>query len=259
MAPNERHFCRVGAIAAALGIVIYVVSALLHPWTPPHETETAFADYASEGGWALYHLGEFLGILFMSGAVLALAYRLRRGVPGVWAFLGAAAMLLCAGVYAVFAAVDGVALGVMVRRWAEAGPDERGLLYETAFAVRQVEGGLFSLQWLLFGIAAGLLAVAFFTTARGVLRGGWSGTMAWLSVVASFGALSFAITQAQTGYSDLSMTMQLGLYLGFAWIAAVGLYLFLVPEQPESDPTANGDRAHQDPEMRGRADAPGRR
>jgi hypothetical protein len=245
MASAERHFSKVGAAAAVLGLLAYVVSAVLHPWTPPHETEAAFADYAVETGWALYHLGELLGILLMSAAVFALAWRLRRGIAGVWAALGAAAMLLSASVYAIFTAVDGVALGVMVRRWAEAGPEQQELLYETAFAVRQVEGGLFSIQWLLFGIAAGLFAVAFFASTKSPFRVGWMNVMGWLSMLASIGALSFAITQAQTGYSDLSMALQTGLYLGMIWIVAVSLFLYRNLEHAKDRVEDRAPESHQ--------------
>ena len=234
IAPSERYFSKVGALTAISGLLVYGASAFLHPWTPPHETQAAFADYAVESGWALYHLGELLGILLMCAAVLALAWRLRRGVAGVWATLGGAAMVVCAGVYAVFVAVDGVALGIMVDRWAAAGPDQQELLYETAFAVRQIEGGLFSLQWFMFGIAAGLLAGAFFASAESPVRLGWFSGMGWLSVVASIGALSFGIVQAQTGYTDLSMAFQPGLFLGVIWIVAVGVFLYQNPVHIES-------------------------
>jgi hypothetical protein len=214
--------------------VIYGVSnPVLRPQTPPHETEAALADYAVEPFWPLYHLGELLGILLMSAAIIALAWRLRRGVAGVWATLGGAAMVVCASVYAVFTAVDGVALGIMVDRWAEAGPEQQELLYEAAFAVRQIEAGLFSIQWLMFGIAAGLFAGAFFASAKMPFRLGWLSVMGWLSVVASLGALSFGIVQAQTGYSDVSMAFQAGLYLGVVWIVAVGLFLYRRPEHAD--------------------------
>ena len=48
-------------------------------------------------------------------------------------------MAVCASVHAIFAAVDGVALGIMVNRWAAAEPDQQELFFETAFAVRQIE------------------------------------------------------------------------------------------------------------------------
>ncbi len=51
-----------------------------------------------------------------------------------------------------------------------------------------------------------------------------------MSVVASIGALSFGIIQAQTGYSDVSMAFQTDLYLGVVWIVAVGLFLYRHPE-----------------------------
>jgi hypothetical protein len=230
MAPSERYFSKVGAVAAISGLVIYGASAVLHPWTPPHETEAAFADYAVEPIWPLFHLGELLGILLMCAAIIALAWRLRRGVAGVWATLGGAAMVVCASVYAVFIAVDGVALGIMVDRWAEAGPEQQELLYETAFAVRQIEGGLFSIQWLMFGIAAGLFAGAFFASAETPVRLRWMSGMGWLSAVASIGALSFGIVQAQTGYSEVSMAFQTGLYLGVVWVVAVGVFLYRHPK-----------------------------
>lgn len=225
MTPSERYFSKVGAIAAFLGLVVYGVSAYLHPWTPPHHTHDAFSDYAVESYWAIYHLGELLGILLMSAAIIALAFRLRRDVAGVWATLGGAAMVVCAGVYAIFVAVDGVALGILVDRWAAAGPEQQEVLYETAFAVRQIEGGLFSIQWFMFGIAAGLFAGAFFASTESPIRLNWFSGMGWLSVVASLGALSFGVVQAH-GYTDLSMAFQAGLLPGVIWVVAVGVFLY---------------------------------
>lgn len=249
MSPSERYFSKVGAIAAFLGLVVYGVSAYLHPWTPPHHTHDAFSDYAVESYWAIYHLGELLGILLMSAAIIALAFRLRRDVAGVWATLGGTAMLVCAGVYAIFAAVDGVALGILVDRWAAAGPEQQELLYESAFAVRQIEGGLFSVQWFMFGIAAGLFAGAFFASTESPIRLNWFSGMGWLSVVASLGALSFGIVQAH-GYTDLSMAFQTGLLPGVIWVVAVGVFLYRHPIHIDArDETAyqEGDKRRHDP------------
>lgn len=158
--PSDRHFSRAGTVTAIGGLIVYATAAVLHPGTPPHETHAAFADYARAPLWGFIHLGELLGILLMCVTALALAWRLRRGAAGVWAMLAAAAMIAFAGVYAIFTAVDGVALGVMVRRLAEAGSEQQQLLYETTFAVRQVEAGLFGIQWFMFGVGAGLFALA---------------------------------------------------------------------------------------------------
>lgn len=239
MHPSDRQFSRVGAVAAFAGIVIYAVSSTLHPWVPPHHTTAAFTAYAAERHWALIHLGELLGILLMTAAAIALAWRLRSGRAGPWAMLGAAAMLLCAGVYAIFTAVDGVALGIMVRRWTEAAPESRELVFEAAFAVRQIEGGLFSVQWLMFGASATLFAVAFFRSDEPAMPQVWRRTMGALSAVAGIGALSFAIVQARTGYSDLSMAFQTGLYPGLLWVAGIGALLLRHPAGsiPSTDET----------------------
>ena len=234
--PSESHFSRVGAVAAFAGLVVYVTSAVLHPGIPPHETKEAFTHYAAQPAWALIHLGELLGILLMSVAALALTWRLRRGAAGVWAILAAAAMLLCASVYAIFAAVDGVAIGVMSRRWVEAAGERQELLFETAFAVRQIEAGLFSLQWFMFGMAAGVFAVAFVLSADGVVARGWRRVMAGLSALASIGTLAFAIVQAEAGFTERSMAFQIGLYAGVLWVIAVGVFLYRHPAQVHAGP-----------------------
>lgn len=244
--PSERSFSRVGVAATVSGLVIYFMSALLHPGTPPHETEAAFADYASEPNWAFIHLGEFFGFLLFTAAALALAWRLRRGIAGTWATLAGLAMVISASVYAVFTAVDGVALGIMVERWAGADVGQQQLLYETAFAVRQIEAGLFALQWLMFGVAAGLFACAFFSAAKTPFRSGWLSVLGWLSVIACIGTVSFAVVQADTGFSETSMAFQTGLYPPVVWLVAVAVFLY---RHPEADHIADGparqdDRAH---------------
>ena len=223
--PSETSFSRIGAAAAAIGLLVYFTSTVLHPGIPPHETATAFEHYAREPYWGVIHLVELLGILLMSTAALALSWRLRRGAAGVWALLGGAAMVVFAAVYAVFAAVDGVALGVLVRRWASAG-GEQSLLFEGAYAVRQVEAGLFALQWLMFGVAAAMYAPAFL---KAHLEGRWSQGMATLSALASVGTLSFGVAQAQLGFTETSMAFQSGLYIGVLWVVAVGVFLYRSP------------------------------
>jgi hypothetical protein len=221
----DRSFSRVGAVGAFLGLVVYFASVVLHPGTPPHETRAAFEHYASEPYWGVIHLGEFVGILLMSTAGLALSWRLRTGAAGVWAALGGAAMIVFAAVYAVFAAVDGVGLGILVRRLAAAGTDNN-VLFEAAYAVRQVEAGLFALQWFMFGVAAAMYSAAFFRTRS---AGRWFYGMAVLSAVSSIGTLAFAVVQAQTGFTETSMAFQTGLYLGVLWIVAVGIFLVRSP------------------------------
>ena len=220
--PSDRHFSRVGAAAALLGLIVYATAAMLHPGTPPHETRAAFAHYAQEPLWGVIHLLELLGILLMCVTCGAVAWRLRQGAAGVWAALAAGATGVFASIYAIFTAVDGVALGVLVRRLAEADPGRQELLYESAFAVRQVEAGLFGLQWFVFGIAMAAFATAFL---RSDLDRTWALGLGMLSVLASLGTLAFGVVQVQTGFTELSMAFQPGLYLGVLWVVAAGVFL----------------------------------
>jgi hypothetical protein len=227
---SDRSFSRIGATAAFLGVLIYFTAAVLHPGTPPHETRAAFHHYAQEPWWGVIHLAELLGVLLMSSAALALSWKLRTGRSCAWAVLGGAAMVVLMAVYTVFAAVDGVALGVLVRRLAAAGSDDR-VLFEAAFAVRQVEAGLFALQWFMFAVATALYVPAFL---KACAFGNWNVAMAALSALASLGALMFAVVQAQTGFTEASMMFQAGLYVGVVWMLAVGIYLL---RSPVAEPT----------------------
>ena len=248
LALSEKHFSRVGSIAAISGLVIYQVFSMLHPRTPPYETEAAFADYAAEPYWVVIHLGEMLGILLIGAAALALSWRLRRGRAGAWATLGAAGAVAAVIIYGVYVAVDGVALRIMVDRWAAAGPDTRELLFETAFAVRQIEAGLVGVIWLLFGVAGLLYGGAFFAGAGTPFGPGWPSGMGWLGVAAGGGAAATGVVQAHTGFSALSMTVAgIGVPLFALWVLAVGVFLF---REPEHDDELDHDRRGRRPPKR---------
>jgi hypothetical protein len=220
-----------GGIAAISGLIIYQIFLILHPHTPPYETEAAFADYAAEPYWVIIHLGEMLGILLIGAAALALSWRLCGGRAGVWATLGGAGVLVAVTAYGVYIAVDGVALKIMVDRWAAAGPDTQELLFETAFAVRQIEAGLVAVVWLMFGITGLLYGGAFFASAATSFRLGWLSGLGWLSVAAGIGAVGTGLVQAHTGFSDISMTVAgIGTPLFALWVLAVGVFLFRCPE-----------------------------
>ena len=51
-----------------------------------------------------------------------------------------------------------------------------------------------------------------------------------LSVIASVGTLAFGIVQAETGFSEISMAFQTGLYPPVVWLVAVAAFLYRHPE-----------------------------
>jgi len=57
-------------------------------------------------------------------------------------------------------AVDGVALKVMVDKWAASASTEKPIFLQSAFAVRQIEIGLASMTSIFFGVTVSLYGVA---------------------------------------------------------------------------------------------------
>jgi hypothetical protein len=151
----QEHLARIGAVAAVVGAVMLLVGTLLHPIeADPNEAVEAFTEYAADRIWILSHLTQFVGVVALGAALVALAGIMDTGRAAAWARIGAfgAASAVAAG--AALQAVDGVALKVVADRWAAASGESRALAFEAAFAVRQVEIGLASLFSVLFGLTA---------------------------------------------------------------------------------------------------------
>lgn len=172
---TDRSLAHVGAAAALLGAVLLFVSTLLHPLrSDPNDPLAAFAEYAADSLWVASHLGQFLGFATLGIALLA-----------------------------ALQAVDGVALKIMVDRWAAASGEARTLAYEAAFAVRQIEVGLASLVSLLWGFTLTVFGLAILFSTRYPAWLGGVGLLGGLGTVAAGGALAF------TGFSAFAMTLSL--------------------------------------------------
>lgn len=168
MLPSDSSLYRVGAIAAILGVVILLVrqtTTLMHPMGDPGNTPEAavatFASYAVYEYWVVAHLLEFLGFVFIFGALVVLSWQMRAGRARGWAMLGAIGATVSLSLAAAMQAVDGIALKVMVDRWAEAPPESQELLFEGAYAVRQIEGAFMAMLFVILGLTVLLFAVGF--------------------------------------------------------------------------------------------------
>lgn len=104
---------------------------------------------------------------------------------------------------AALQAVDGVALKLVVDRWAQASGEARALAFEAAFPVRQVEIGFASLLSLIFGLTVSVFGIALLLSPR---FASWSG---WLGLVSGGGTVAAGIAQAYTGFSSLAMSMSM--------------------------------------------------
>ena len=229
-----QSLARLGAVAALVGAVLLFVSTLLHPHTSdPNDPPAAFAEYATDSRWIWSHLGQFVGFAVLGMALVALAATLEPGRAAAWARIGLAGTAASIAVAAALQAVDGVALKVMVDRWAAATGDARGLAYEAAFAVRQIEIGLATLLSLLFGFTLTVFALAFLRSTRYPTWLGGIGLLGGLGTVAAGAA------QASTGFSALAMTLSmLTSSVLLIWTILAGILMWRLAPQLAGDSDA---------------------
>jgi hypothetical protein len=219
---QDASLARLGGVAAVVGALVLLVSTLLHPLeTDPNDAEAAFAEYAAARLWVAGHLGQFLGVCGIGAALVALTHTMPEGRSRAWAQVGLAGATASVATSAALQAVDGVALKLMVDRWAAAAPAERQLVFEAAFAVRQVEIGLASLISLLFGLTAIVYGLAIVQSAR------YPTWLGWIAVLGGLGSFVAGIAQAYTGFSGLAMASSMAASsLLLVWIVLVGVFLW---------------------------------
>lgn len=221
---TQQRLARIGAAAAVSGALTLFVATLLHPMSAdPNNAPAAFAEYAADHIWVATHLGQFLGVAILGVALVALAAVMESGAPAAWARIGVAGTAASVAVAAGLQAVDGVALKMMVDRWARASDEARTRAFEGAFAVRQVEVGMASLLSVTFGLTVSVFAVAMLHSRRFPRWLGWVGLLGGLATLVA------GVAQAYTGFSDLSMTLSMpsGSLL-LLWALVVGVYLWRI-------------------------------
>ena len=229
---TNQPLARLGSIAALVGAILLFVTTLLHPLdSDPNDAPAAFAEYAADPLWVWSHLGQFLGVALLGIALVALATTLEPGRAAAWGRVGRAGAVAIIAVAAALQAVDGVALKVMVDRWAAATGEARLFAFEAAFAVRQIEIGLASLLSLLSGFTLIVFGISIALSPRYPLWMGGLGLLGGLGLVATGAA------QASTGFSDLAMTLSMLASVVFLiWVILVGIHLWRLA------PRLTGDR-----------------
>ena len=211
---------RIGPIAAISGAILLFVGTYLHPMdADPNVPLAAFTEYAADHHWVASHLMQLFGVLLMGAALTLLSRRLADGPAAEWASLGMAGAIASMAVAAALQAVDGVALKVMVDRWAAAQEPAKGALFHAAFGVRQIETGLASMASLLLGLTASIYGMALLIDRR---------FPRWIGVFAIAGGVPTAIAGiviAYTGFSALEMEINMpSSSLLLLWMIALGIY-----------------------------------
>jgi hypothetical protein len=175
---------RIGAAMLPLGVMVLVVTEMLHPGREdPMDFPAVFREYAHSDIWTAVHLGEYFGFLLLLGGLVALYYSVsaRRGLGAELAPFGLAAAVTAAASFTVLQAVDGIALKRAVDAWVSAPAAQKTAAFAAAEAVRWIEMSMNSLSYFLAGLSLFLYGVAI---ALGTVYPRWAGLIAVGSGVA---------------------------------------------------------------------------
>ena len=219
---TDPPLARIGAVAALVGAVLFFLAGLLHPSTSaPSDLPAAFAEYAGSSYWVAIHLGQFVGGALMGIALVALGATLESGRPAAWARIGLASVVASIAVNAANQAVHGVSNHVMVQRLAAAIGETPALIFEAAFAVRQIEVGLTSYFSLLFGATLVIFGLAMLLSAR------YPNWLAVIGLLGGLGAVVIGLEQSSNGFSDLALNlfMIVGV-VDLIWVSLTGVFMW---------------------------------
>jgi len=213
---------RIGAITAITGAFLLFLGTFLHPSNAdPNDPLAAFTEYAADRFWIASHLLQLMGVLLLVFALVLLSSILSDGRGAGWARLGVAAAGASLAVAAALQAVDGVALKVMVDRWATAAATDKQMLFTAAFAVRQIEVGLASMLSLLMGVTVTLYGAALLSDTNVPKYLGWP------AIVGGIPTAAAGVAMAYTGFSDAAMMMNMpASALLLIWIIAIGVWMW---------------------------------
>lgn len=198
------------AVAGALmvaGLLLNVVSTLVHPAGDEDDHEAIFAEYADSDAWVAVHLGQFVGVLLALGGLLALSLAMRAaGSTPLLANFAAAATVATAATWAVLQGLDGVGLKQAVDAWDSASGDDEALRFANAETIRWLEWGFQSYFRLLLGVTFVLFGAAIL---RSGVVAGWLG---WAAIVTGLFAAAIGV---DVGYNGLASGFQDALSLAF--------------------------------------------
>jgi hypothetical protein len=174
-------------------------------------------EYAANPYWKAVHLGQFLGLLLIVGALMLVLNDLRRASP--LATLGSVAEVVAASSYVANQAVDGVAIQFVARVFVEAPAQERAMALSIAEAVRHIEQGLSGMVAINLGIALALLGGAIISSRA---LPSWLG---WTAALAGAAPLVIGISLYFLGFSQHVLAFWAGVSL-LIWMLAASVVLW---------------------------------
>jgi len=211
---NVRRFASVLMIA---GPVIAIVAGRFHGGVDPQNLVGVLPQYAANPYWKVVHLGQFLGLLLIVGALMLVLNDLRRASP--LATLGSVAAVVAASSYAANQAVDGIAIQFVARAFVEAPAQERAMALSIAEAVRHIEQGLSGMVAINLGIALALLGGSI------ILSRALPSWLGWTAALAGAAQLVTGISLYFLGFSQHVLAFWAGVSL-LIWMLAAAVVLW---------------------------------
>jgi hypothetical protein len=233
----ERPMLRMGSIAFLAGMVIFLVSTILHPGREdPTDHPLVFAEYAEDELWVASHIGQFAGgMLAFAGGFIALFRLLARSesaIASALGWMGLAVTIAAGSALAVLQAVDGIALKIAVDTWyaiptspstsADGSEGEKAIAFRVAEGIRWTEIAANSFFRILQGSVGIIFGVAIAVSAKTLSR--WIGA---LGVFAGVATIILGVRVAYVGFATVgSIEDTVSTWTYLAWVVILGIFMW---------------------------------
>jgi hypothetical protein len=223
----NRPLLRIGSIAFIAGVVIVIVSTMLHPSREdPADHPRVFMEYSNSNSWVAVHIGQFVGgiMVFVGGfgVLHSLLVRSESNTTYILSWIGFAVAIMTASAIAILQAVDGIALKIAVDSWAAAPAEEKDMMFRVAEGIRWVEYGTNSIFRILQGTVAAIFGIAI---VKSMLFSRWIGG-AGVVVGAISIIVGIEVAYVGFGYTNFVGLRGISMIIYFIWVGVIGAFMW---------------------------------
>ncbi len=223
----NRSSLRIGSVAFIVGVVIVIVSTMLHPSREdPANHPLVFMEYANSDSWIAIHIGQFVGGMMVFGggfgALHSVLLRSESTTISTLSWIGFAMAIMTASSIAILQAVDGIALKMAVDSWAAAPAEEKDIQFRVAEGIRWIEYGTNSIFRILQGTVAAVFGVAI---VKSILLSRWIGG-AGIVVGALCIIGGIEVAYVGFGYTNFVGLRGISMIIYFIWILILGAFMW---------------------------------
>lgn len=223
----NRSSLRIGSVAFIVGVVIVIVSTMVHPSREdPANHPLVFMEYANSNSWIAIHIGQFVGGIMVFGggfgALHSLLVRSESTTTYTLSWIGFAIAIMTASAIAVLQAIDGIALKMAVDSWAAAPAEEKDIKFRVAEGIRWIEYGTNSIFRFLQGTVAAIFGVAI---VKSMVLSRWIGGAGVLvGALCIIGGIEVAYVGF--GYTNFVGLRGISMIVYFIWILILGGFMW---------------------------------